>query len=49
MEFLQMGCGMTHSVQSENNAAESILNFLKFSKTGLADPIIILKDCSINS
>ena len=38
MEFFQIGCNRTHSVQSENNVAESILNFLKFSNTSPADP-----------
>ena len=29
---------MTHSVQSENNTAEHIWNFLKLNNTALADP-----------
>ena len=33
------GCGMTDFVQSENNVAERFLNFPKFSKTALADPM----------
>ena len=37
--FFLDGCDTTHSVKSENNTAESILIFLKFSNTGLADPI----------
>ena len=31
---------MTHSVQSENNEADSIFNFLKLSNTGLGNPIL---------
>ena len=30
---------MIHSVQSEKNVAERILNFMKVRKTGPADPI----------
>ena len=29
----------THFIQSENNTAEPILNFLKFSNTAFVDPI----------
>ena len=34
MESFYIGCEMTHSIDSENNVAESILNFLKFSTNG---------------
>ena len=34
-----LGCDIPHSVQSENNVAEGILNFLKFSDTGCANII----------
>ena len=34
-------CAMTHSGQSVNNAAESILHFLRFSNTGFVDPHIV--------
>ena len=39
VEFFYTGCDMIHSIQSVNNAAESILNFLKFSNTGTAESI----------
>ena len=39
MEFFWSVCDMNKSVQSENNMAECILNFLKFSNADLVDPI----------